>query len=179
MVTVFHAKHATVKIDATGDVTLANDTVLDTQFSSGTTITGQMKDVSVTIPMGDVEKIDLLGTTAQDGTSYQNAELEEKPAGLAEISGTLVLPGDELIESEIFGSGTSATTHTTYEPGQSTKTGVAFLVNVDDGTDEVSFAGNPMYITEYNPSAGSADGHFEVSVTLKALPKNFFMQFKD
>lgn len=180
MVKVFFPKEATISIDATGDVTLSNSTVIQTAFASATTITGQFKDISLTLPVGDVDIINLLGVTAQDAVNYQNAEIEEKPSGLLEVSGTIIIPGDELMEGEIFGAGTSATTHTTYEPGQSTKTKVALMVLVDDGTDSVAWGFRNAYLTEYNPSFTGADGHLEASVTFKCLPRDAFgPQFED
>lgn len=176
MTKVFFAKEATVKVDAAGTSSFAATTVLDTAASAGTAVEGQFKDLSITLPVGDVEKIDLIGTTS----SFQNAELDEKPAGLAEISGTLILPGDELMESEIFGAGTAAGgTHTTYQAGLATRTKVEFMLNLDDGTDEVNFAFDNVVVTEYNPSLNS-DGHMEASFTGKCLPKDCFgPQFKD
>jgi|TARA_Y100000310_G_C20380399_1_gene667818 hypothetical protein len=176
MTKVFFPKEGTIKIDATGDVSLSASTVLDTAFASATTITGQFKDFSATAPTGDVDKIDLIGTTS----SFQNAELQENPAPLGEFSGTIIIPGDELMEGEIFGSGTAAGgTHTGYQPGLATRTKLAVLFNVDDGTDEVNFAIGDALITEYSPTMGS-DNHLEASVTFKCLPKDFYgPQFKD
>lgn len=150
--------------------------MLDTAASSGTAITGQMKDINITLPVADVDKVDLMGTTS----SFQNAELQEGVAPLAELSGTIVIPGDELMEGEIFGSGTAAGgTHTTYQAGLATRTKVEVMLNVDDGTDEVSFAIDNAVVTEYSPKM-SADGHLEASVTFKCLPKDCFgPQFKD
>jgi len=180
-VKVWFAKEGVIKIDATGDVTIAGSAVLDTAFASATTITGQFKDFSITPGIGDVDIINFIGETAQGGINYQNAELEEKPAGLVEMSGTIIVPGDEMMEGEVFGTGTAAGgTHTTYEPGSSTRTKVAVLLNMDDSTDEVNFAGRNMLITEYSPSFTGADGHLEASVTFKCLPRDFFgPQFKD
>ena len=176
MTKVFFPKEGTIKMDASASVSLTAATVLDTAFASATNVTGQFKDISINLPVGDVEKIDLIGTT----TSFQNAELEEKPAGLCEISGTIIIPGDELMESEIFGNGTSASgTHTTYQSGLATRTKIAILLNCDDGTDEVNFAVTNAVVTEYNPSM-SSDGHLEASVTFKCLPKDAFgPQFKN
>jgi len=176
MTKVFFPKEGTIKMDAIASVSLTAATVLDTAFASATNVTGQFKDISINLPVGDVEKIDLIGTT----TSFQNAELEEKPAGLCEISGTIIIPGDELMESEIFGTGTSAGgTHTTYQTGLATRTKIAILLNADDGTDEVNFAVTNAVVTEYNPSM-SSDGHLEASVTFKCLPKDAFgPQFKN
>lgn len=176
MTKIFFPKEGTIKIDAAGTSSISASTVLDTAFSAGTVITGQFKDFSMTSPVADVEKVDLLGTTS----SFQNAEMEEKPAPIGEFSGTIVIPGDELMSSEVFGSGTAAGgTHTTYQPGLATRTKVEVLFNVDDGTDEINWAIDNAYITEFNPSM-SSDGHLEASVTFKCLPKDFFgPQFKN
>jgi len=176
MVKIFFPKEATIKIDAAGTSSISASTVLDTAFSAGTAITAQFKDISITLPVADVEKVDLMGVTS----SFQNAEIQENPAILCEISGTIVLPGDELMEGEIFGSGTAAGgTHTTYQAGLATRTKVEVLLNVDDGTDAVNFAIDDAYLTEYTPTM-AADGHMEVAVTFKCLPKNAFgPQFKD
>lgn len=175
MVNVFYAKHASVKIDAAGTSSFAANVVLDTAASSATSIEGQIKDLKITLAIGDVEKIDLLGSTS----SFQNAELDEKPAELSELSGTLVLPGDELMSSEIFGAGTSATTHTTYQSGLATRTPIELMINLDDGSGEVSFAFDNMVITEWNGSVAS-DSHVEITFTGKCLPRDTFgPQFKD
>lgn len=176
MTKIFFPKEATIKIDAAADITISASTVLDTAFASATTITGQFKDISVNSPIGDVTKVDLMGTTS----SFQNAELEENPANLLEFSGTIVIPGDELMESEIFGTGTAAGgTHTTYQTGLATRVKLAVLLNVDDGSDEVNWAGTNVILTQHDLSMGS-DGHLEASVTFKCLARDFFgPQFKD
>lgn len=177
MVTIFEAAEATIKIDAAADLSVSASTVLDTAFASATDVTAQFKDFSISGGVGDAEKIDLMGTTS----SFQNAELEEKPPAIVEVSGTIVIPGDELVSSEIFGSGTAASgTHTTYQPGLASKTKVGVLLNVDDGTDEVNWAIDNAVITEFSPSFTGADGHLEASITFKCLPKDLYgPQFKD
>ena len=177
MTNIFFAKEGTIKIDATGDVTLSASTVIDTAFASATVITGQFKDFSIKSPIGDVEKIDLIGTTS----SFQNAEIDEKPAPLAEMSGTIIVPGDELMEAEIFGTGTTAgSTHTTYQPGLATRTKLAVMLNVDDGSDEVNWGASNVFLTDWSPKFTGADGHLEASVTFKCLPKDLYgPQFKN
>ena len=164
-------------MDAASSVTLSASTVLDTAFSSGTTVSGQFKDFSMTPGVGDADIIHLLGTTS----SFQNAEMEEKPAGLCEISGTIVVPGDEVMETEIFGSGTAAGgSHTTYRIGTVPSLKLAVLLNQDDGTDELNFAFTNAVLTEYSPKFTGADGHLEASVTFKCLPRDFYgPQFKN
>jgi len=177
MTKIWFPKEASIKIDAAGTSSYSATTVFTTASSSATAIEGQFKDISITLPNADVEKIDLMGTTS----SYQNAEIEEKPAPLCEVSGTIVVPGDELMSSEIFGSATAAGgTHSTYQAGLATRTKIELLLNVDDGTDSVSFVIDDAYVTEWNPSFTGADGHMEASVTFKCLPKNALgPQFKD
>lgn len=177
-VKIFFAKEGTIKIDAAADISLSASTVLDTAFASATTITGQFKNLSVNaLPVGDVNKIDFIGVTS----SFQNAEFEETPAVIAEISATIVIPGDEMMESEIFGSGTAAGgTHTTYQPGLATRTKLAILFNVDDGTDEINFAATDMPGLSAGDFSMNADGHLEANVTFKALPRDWYgPQFKD
>ncbi len=174
---IFFAKEGTIKMDAAASISISNSTVLDTAFSGATTVTGQFKNLSISaLPVGDVNKIDLIGTTS----SFQNAELEETPAVMAEISANIVIPGDEVMESEIFGAGTAASgTHTTYEPGLATRTKIAILFNVDDGSDEINFAATNITINAGDLSM-NADGHLEGNVTFKALPRDWFgPQFKD
>lgn len=176
MTKIFFPKEATIKIDASADVTVSASTVLDTAFAASTAMTGQFKDISITMPVGTVTKVDIMGTTS----SFQNAELQEDPAGLCEVSGTLVLPGDEIMEAEIFGSGTAAGgTHTTYQTGKATRTKLAVMLNVDDGTDEVNFAIINARLTEWTTKMGS-DDHQEITVKFECLPKDAFgPQFKD
>ena len=176
-VKVWKAAESVIKIDQAADVTLSASTVLDTAFASGTAIQGVMKDITVTEPIGDVEKIDLLGS---DTDGFQNAEIEEKPAGLVEIQGTAILPGDEVVESIIYGTGTSATTHTTYRAGKAVTEKLALLLNLDDGTDEVSYAGTNMRVTAKDVKVTGPDGHYEITFTFKCLPRDFYgPQFKD
>ena len=177
MTKIFFAKEGTIKMDAAASISISNSTVLDTAFASATTATGQFKNLSITaLPVGDVNKIDLIGTTS----SYQNAELEETPAVMAEFSANIVIPGDEVMESEIFGTGTAAGgTHTTYEPGLASRTKIAILFNADDGTDEVNYAATNLTINAGDLSL-NADGHLEGNVTFKCLPRDWMgPQFKD
>ena len=177
-VKVWHASEAVIKLDAASSVTITTSAALDTFFSSGTAIQGIAKDISIKQSIPDVDKIDLLGT---DSSGYQNAELEKKPAGLTEVTMTLVLPGDEVSAIELFGVGTAiSTTHTRYSPGLVASQTIAMLLNLDDTADEVNFAGTNMKVTQYDPKVTGADGHFEVAITLKCLPRDFYgPEFKD
>ena len=136
MAEIWHAKQAVVKMDLASNVTVTTAAALDTFFSGGSAITGKMKDITITEPTPDMEKIDLLG---EDTDAFQNAEAEEKPPVNAEITGTLVLDGDELIENFFYDAGTSiAGTHTRFRNGKAAVRKIAILLNLDDGTDEVN-----------------------------------------
>ena len=179
MTNAFFAKECTIKIDLSGTATVTAALVLDTAFSAATGITGQFKNVNFKPPVGDVDKVDLMGTTSD----FQNAEIEEKPAGMCELSGTVIIPGDEMMEAEVFGAGTAApaagSTHTTYRTGLATRTKVEVLLNLDDSTDKVNFAIVNAYITQWDVK-GTADGYFEADVTFKCLPRDSYgPQFKD
>jgi len=166
---IWHAREAVIKVDANPTITTA--AALDT-FFSGTAITGIIKDVTLKMPSSDVEKIDLHG---EDSGSFQNAELEEKPYGMAELSGTAVLPGDEIVEILFFPTGTTiSTTHTRYRPGTGTRKTPSILINLDDGTDEVSYALDNCFVTVDEVKTTGADGHWEFTFTAKCLPRDFY-----
>ena len=169
---IWKAAESVLKVDLASNVTITGAAVLDSFFSGATAWEGVAKDVTYVEPFGDVEKIDLQGTSA-DG--FQNAELEEKPAVLGELSGTLVLPGDEVVETFFYDAGTAvAGTHTRYRAGKASVRKLAFLINLDDGTDEVSFAITNAIVTSKDSKIGGADAHWEVTFTAKALPRDCY-----
>ena len=180
MVKVWHAKEAVVKLDLAGNVAVTTAAALDTFFgSTATSVQGSMKDITITEPMSDMEKLDFLGSDGLVMGSFQNAEIEEKPATLAEVSGTLILPGDEVTESLIYSAATSiSTTHDRYRAGLATIRKLALLLNLDDGTDAVNFVFDNMIATQKDTKVTGSDGHFEISFTGKCLPSDFFIEFK-
>jgi hypothetical protein len=177
-VKVWYAKNATVKI-MSGTV-FTNTASLATTFASGSVLTGIMKDVSITEPIGDIDKVDLLGT---DGAGFQNAEVEEKPAGLGEISGTLIVPGTNSF-MRAFGVlyGTAATAapsgYVGYKPGFATRQQKAILVEMTDGTNDVQMGIQYAFITARDIKVTGADGHFEGSFSGKFLPRDYRINLK-
>ena len=168
---IWFAKESVIKLDLASNISIGT-AALDTYFSTGSAIQGVMKDITVTEPIPDVDKIDLLGT---DSSGFQNAELEEKPAAMVEISGTMILPGDEVSESILYGtSSQTGGTHTRYRSGIATRRKIAFLLNLDDSTDEVNYAGDNMLMTSKDVKVTGADGHYEVSTTIKGLPRDWY-----
>jgi len=125
MAKVWKARECVVKI--VDSVTIDTANPLDSFFSAGTAIEGKMKSVTIVEPKSEGKKIDLLG---EDSDGFQNAEMDEAPYTNAEISGTLILDGDEVLENFIYSSSTSiGGTHTRYRVGAGTRKTPAMLVN--------------------------------------------------
>jgi len=163
-------------------VSVVTTALLDTTVSSGA-IESNVKNVTIVEPEGAIEKIDLLGETS----GFQNAELEYKPYSMASITGTLTHSGDEVLETWFSGAGTAVPTtptHHRYQAGDSTsgktRIAAAFLVNLDDGTDEVNILLNNAYITKLGDRRiASADGTWEQDFTAVCLPKDYYVEIKD
>lgn len=170
MVKIWHARECEVKIEANPTITTA--ALLDS-FFTGSSISGSIKNLAAKLPESEVEKIDLLG---EDTNGFQNAEGEENPYSMAEISGTLVLPGDEVTETLFFPTGTTiASTHTRYRAGTGTRKRPAFLINLDDGSDEVSYVLDNTWVTVNSDlKITGSDGHWEFDFTAKCLPKDCY-----
>lgn len=180
MVKVWRARETTVRI-TTALSSVETTSALDAQVST-TDFQGYLKNVTIAIPEGSVDKIDLLGET----NGFQNAELDEKPYGLATISGTLVHPGDEVLETYYGGSSGTAVTggYTRYQYGDSTATktrqDVAILVNLDDGSQETNHLLNNAKITKLGDvTISGADSHWEQSFEAVCLPKDYYVEYKD
>lgn len=178
MANVWFAKNTVCKVDLASNVTITTLAALDTFFSGGTAVEASMKDVTITEPIVGAEQINLQGT---DVSGYQNAEMEEKPPKEAEITGTLILRGDEVLETFFYDVGTDVnSTHTRYSPGLAAIRKLAFLINLDDGTDEVNIAMTNVYPTDKDFKISGADGHYEVTFTAKCLARDFAgPEFKD
>lgn len=175
---VWFPKQADIKLALSSGISINTLGSLASAFEGETAIEGYMKDISWNTSTGDGNVINLLG---EDTNGYQNAELEETPPDLVEVSGTLILPGDEGVESLIFdGSETITGGFMRYKTGLASRKKLALMMSLDDGTDQVNVAIVDAILTNYEVSVTGADGHFEVSVSLKCLAKNFKgPEFKD
>lgn len=172
----FHAREAEFKYD-TG-ITIDATGPLSGDFGAGSTM-GVLKDVTISPPEGDVDIINYLG---EDTNGFQNAQMEEKAFGLAEISGTMSVDSDEVLETIAYGSGTSVTGgYTRYQAGDGNRaTNGAFLVVLDNGTNEASFVLNNIIITKLGDiKPTGTDGHWEMEFTAKCLPADFYEEYKD
>jgi len=178
MAKVWHAREGVIKIDANADISIPAGAALDTVFGSATAMQADLKGVEITEPEMAVEKIDLLG---DDANSFQNADVEEKPAGMAEISGTMVLRGDETgLEIEGYEASSSpGGTHTRYQRSGGNRKKVSILVNLDDSTDEVNIVLADAWITSWDRKLTGADGHWEVTFSATCLAKNYYFEMKD
>ena len=184
MADVWHARHCTLKIVDADSLTIDDSTDLATAFdnaTSVTTFTAFAKDVTITEPEGAIDKIDLLGTTAVNNTSFQNAVLDKKPYGLARLTATLILDGDEVLETFAYGDGTSISdTHTRYQATDANRSAVAVLVSLVDGTDQINIVLDNAYIIDLGDRRLSgADGHWEQEVEIVCLPKDFYIEYKN
>ena len=178
MTKVWFAKECDVLMTASTP-TINTATTLYNTFSAMTSIKGVLKDISVTEQTGDTDIINLLGT---DSTGYQNAEMEEKPAGLVEVQATMVLPGDEVVEQFVYDTNGSTVTggYTRYRSGKALRRKVSLCLRLTDGTDEVAYAATNALLSAKDVKVTGADGHFEATMTLKCLPRDFYgPEFKD
>jgi len=169
------AKQATVKFIDDSSVTLDSSTKYDTQFSSGTEVTAYMKDATITPPELTVEPIHTLGS---DSNGFQNAYTEEKPAGMAMLSGTMVMQGDEIFETWFTGA-TNATGYTDYMYNSDKRSEKAVLVKFSDSTDEVDIVLKTAFIKLGERKPTGVDGHWEQAFEAKCLAANYREQFKD
>jgi hypothetical protein len=160
MTKLWKARESVVRV--ANAVSVVTTALLDTTVSSGS-IEGKIKNLTIAVPEGAVDQQNFLGVTS----GFQNSALEDKPYGLATISGTMVWDSDEILETWYGGAGTTITTNwTRYQYGDSTtgkkRIAAAFLVNLDDGTDEVTALLNNALITKLgDKKIGGPDGHWE------------------
>jgi hypothetical protein len=185
MADVWLAKDCTLKIVDADNIYIDSSTVLSTEFTNATggatSFHAYAKDVTITEPEGSVDKIDLVGV---DGNSFQNAVLDHKPYGLARITCTMVLDGDESLETFVYGSGTAieagATDYVRYQAKSANRQPCAILVNLNDGTDEISFVLDEAIIIDLGDrKLSGADGHWEMELEAVCLPKDFYIEYKN
>lgn len=177
--------------DASAIAAIAN--ILDLQVI-------QVKDITVAVPKGEVEKIDMLGTestTTGAGVPatgvFQNACFDEKPWSEAVISGTMILTGHndgtaaKLPDFLNLATGTGQAISTTYHRhtfGDSTASQVrvltgAIVINLDNNVQQVTLCMNAPYANWGDVKPTGMDGHWEVDFELTCLPKNFVIEVKD
>lgn len=175
--TVFRARHITIKVASL--ITIGSGSTLPSTFDGASPVTvTTAKNVTIVEPERESEKIDQLGI---DSNNFQNAQLEEKPTGMGEISGTLVHDGDEVLEPYYYGAASIAgpSGYTRWQVGQGSNQSCALLAYVYDGTKQVAFVLDSARITKLGEAKLSVDGHMEQDFKAICLPKNFYKEFKN
>lgn len=188
-VTKIAARKCTIKF-STSAVTFDTGTALNAE-TYATTVTAA-KNVTITPPKSEVEQIALLGESTvsigagnPDTGVYQNAFMDEKNWTNWTATGTLVLTGDEVLETLIAGTGTAITgSYTRYTFGSTTssKTRVvvgAMLFDLYNGSERATVVMSNVYVNlgEIKPTA--VDGHFEVDFDAACLPENGALEYLD
>lgn len=179
MVTPFYARDATIKVALESAITIGTTGNVFDYAGFATAVEGYAKNVTITPPEGPIEQIDLLG---DDSNSFQNAAADIKPYGMATISGTLVHPGDELLEPFVMGAGASTVisgSYTRWQVGKGSRVSVALVVNFDNGTDEVSVLFDNGWFTKFGEKSLNADGHWEQNFELVCHARDYYEEYKN
>lgn len=159
-----------------------------------------VKDMTITIPQEEAEKVDLLGvssTTAGTGVlntgTFQNQIYDIKAVGDAQIEGTMALTfGNDGTNAKLpdfldISTGTGqaiSTTHHRHTFGDSASgqakqlTGLIFVVFDNGKTAGTVALLNPV-VNWSEIGATGADGHFEVSFTARSLACDFAIEVED
>lgn len=154
-------------------------TLSGTFASSGYEISAAMKNITITPPETSWEKQDLIGQTTN---GFQNQLLDEKPVGIATITGTLILAEDEMISDLLIsGSATSVASYSRYQIGEKTSDNrVTVVVTLSKNQNTVSFGIEDAVVTKWGDVRISGpDGHWEQDITVISLAKNFYWEFED
>lgn len=199
-VTSYRAKQGTLAY-ATGAITWDNSTPLDNETFTGNI--NEIKDVTVTPPEMAYELINCIGKSAQTvgansqtaGTAtgvvagnFQNQAIQETAVGMAMISGTQVLNGNEQFEDVLaLGSGQSITGgYTRYKVGSFESSGAStrstigsFRLYLNNGSEETSVVLSNVYVKLGEIKPTGADGHYERDFELMCKASDFAIEWKD
>ena len=182
----------------------ASSTDLSGSLAAITSVTDNqvimVKDMSITLPKEEADKVDLLGncsTTVGTGVistgSFQNQFYDIKSVTDGEVSGTMILTlGNDGTNAKLpdfldIATGTGqaiSTTHHRHTFGDNTAsqikqlTGMIMIVFDNSKTAGVIGMLNPIVNWDEITATGT-DGHFEVSFTAKSLAKDFVIEVED
>ena len=170
---LFYARESVIKMNLASAVTINTASTLINSFSASTSMEGVFKDFTIKEAKRGVDVVNLQGS---DSDGFQNQEIEEKPSELIEVTGTLILPPDEKVETYLYDAGTTiATNWTRYRSGLTArKLAVCFEAVDSTNSKDVSFAGTNMYPTAKDVKVTGPDGHWECSLTLNCLARDFY-----
>lgn len=192
-----------------GTIAYSNSAVT---YDAGTTLDGesftanvnQAKNIVITIPEQDFEKIDCMGNLQQTiganartvGTAtgvtpgyWQSQAMIVQSIGTAQATGTLVLSGDEQFVHVLSGGSSTATgggSDTRYGVG-TLSSGKAYDQNflgairlfLNNGAQTMSIVMTNAYVKlgEHKPTG--ADGYYEVDFEVNCLAHDFAYEFQD
>jgi len=164
-------------------VTFDNSVTLSGSFNSvGQNVSAACKNITITPPETSHEKQDFMG---RDGNTFQNALLDEKPVGMATITGTLILGEDETVEDIISGTFASAPTgYSRYKLGSDntsdgTVAACVSLTTADFGNYAAFAFDNAKFTKLGDTRIGSPDAHWEQDFKIVCLPKDYYFEFQD
>ncbi len=182
---VVRVQRAIVYTDVDG-VTVSTSATLLSLFSG---VFNKAKNITITPPKGDVEKIDLIGETASalgNTLTFQNYLLEEKSFQLGKIAGTILFDiNEDNFDTMAGGAGTGVVTNSytelQYGASDSSKTRLAgaVLVLFKHGAGIREVLVNNALIMLGDIKGTSADGHVERDFEIVCAPENFHDRFKD
>lgn len=173
-------------------VTVTDSATILSLFTASTDIYNKAKNIVITPPMGEIEKIDMIGETAstlEPTLTFQNNLVEEKSWTFARISGTLMLDGncdEDIFDLMITGAGVSEpTTFKRHQYGASdsgnTRVVGSIMVHFPMGATTLkSILFNNFYLTKLGDikSTGS-DGHLERDFEGTCTPDNYLEEVRD
>jgi hypothetical protein len=186
---LFHGREATIMV-CNAIASPATTTTMYAQIDadgSDVTISGWIKDFTISGAEGDLEVVNELGETS----NFQNQLLEKKPFGLVELSGTLVLSAvaaDRGVNTLLYQDDTTAGTSITsgykrYQYGSSASGQVRVAkgigMQLTDGTNYVEISLNNAYLNKTGEIKVAADGHVECSITAKCLVKDYYEEYNN
>ncbi len=188
----FHAAQGLLWMD-TAEVTYDETSSLISEFTASTC--GQIvscKNITITPPKGETEKVDLLGTeTTADGAgvpitgTFQNAIFDEKSWSEATMTCTLMVTGNATDLPDFIqlacGIGLDVGDFHRYSFGDSTagqaRNSVgAVILALSNGVETVSLLFNKPYANVGDVKPTSMEGHFEIDFEVKCLAKNFIIE---
>ena len=181
---------AVVYIKATA-VTLTDSATIISKFTESTDIQATVKNLTITPPMGAVDKIDMIGETAstlEPTLTFQNYLLEEKSWTLAKVSGTLLwnVSDENQLELAMGGAGTAEPTdyhRYQYGASDSGKKRVVGSIAIHfpiGATDIRTILLNNALVTSLGDiKATGADGHLERDFEMVCAPENYVDEVRD
>jgi hypothetical protein len=199
-VTNFRAKQGTSAY-STGAITWDNSTPLDNE--TFTANINELKDITVTFPEYEYEKIDCIGNTAQTvganaqtlGTAtgvvagnFQNQAVQATSVGMWMVKGTQVMTGDEQVQDIIGLPAGQAITggYTRYAIGKMETSGAdnrqtvsSYRLYLNNGSEEATVVVTNVYVKLGEIKPTGADGHWEREFELMCLAKDGALEFKD